>query len=68
MAMSLFEELVSDASIAMMRRVLCKECNRRRITQDSLQGEDQAGVVMNAFLAGIRDERELTVLVRNLVD
>lgn len=66
--MSLFEEVVSDASIAMMRRVLCKECNRRGITQDSLQGEDLARVVMHAFLAGMREERELAVLVRNLVD
>ena len=66
--MSLFEDVVSDASIAMMRRVLCNECNRRRIKPDSIKAEDLARVIMHAFLAGMTEECELTILVRNLVD
>jgi hypothetical protein len=68
MAMSLFEYDVCDASIAMMRRVLCNECHRRRIKPDSIKGEDLARVIMHAFLDGMTEECELTVLVRNLVD
>ncbi len=66
--MSLYEDVISDASIAMMRRVLCNECARRRIKTDSIQGEDLARVIMHAFLAGMTEECELAVLARNLVD
>lgn len=66
--MSLFEELVSDASIAMMRRVLCNECTRRGIRPDSLHAEELARVIMHAFRGGMTEECELVVLVRNLVD
>lgn len=66
--MSLFADVVSDESIAMMRRVLCNECTRRMVQPDGLEGEDLARVIMHAFLAGMTEECELTVLVRNLVD
>jgi hypothetical protein len=66
--MSLHEDVISDASIAMMRRVLCNECARRRINPDSIKGEDLARVIMHAFRSGMAEECELTVLVRNLVD
>jgi len=66
--MSLFDELISDASITMMRRVLCNECTRRQIKPDSIQGEELSRVIMYAFLEGMTEERELTCLVRNLID
>ncbi|MBW9062354.1 hypothetical protein JNB71_03385 [Rhizobium herbae] len=66
--MSLCREVISDASIAMMRRVLCNECTRRQIKPDSIEGEELARVIMYAFIGGMTEERELSCLVRNLVD
>ncbi|MCV9967434.1 hypothetical protein OIU34_37000 [Pararhizobium sp. BT-229] len=61
-----YREPVPDASIAMMERVLDKECVRRGLRPDSISGEKLTRVIMDTFLAGTTDEGELVVLVRNL--
>ncbi|MBB5535656.1 hypothetical protein [Rhizobium giardinii] len=66
--MSLYDDVISDASTAMMKRVLCKECARREIRADSIQGEELARVLGCAFIGGMTDERELACLLRNLID
>lgn len=50
----------------MMKRVLDDECTRQMIRRDSIQGEELSRVIMNAFLVGTTDGRDLVVLVRNL--
>jgi hypothetical protein len=59
-------DAVSNASLAMMKRVLDDECTRQMIRRDSIQGEELSRVIMNAFLVGTTDGRDLVVLVRNL--
>ncbi|NKL21191.1 hypothetical protein [Rhizobium leguminosarum] len=56
------------ASIVMMRRVLCNECTRRPVKSDSIRGEELARGIMYAFIGGMTEERELSCLVRNLID
>lgn len=61
-------EYVDNTSLSMMRRVLMKECARREINPDHMIGQDLASVIMRAFQAGMTDEAELVVLIRNLSD
>lgn len=65
--MSRYAESTDPASVAMMRRVLVGECARRGIKTESVEGEDLALVILHAFRAGMIEECELAVMLRNLV-
>jgi hypothetical protein len=66
--MSVYEEPIREASLAMMERVFENECRCRAIRRDSSEGEELARVIMHSFLGGITEERELMVLAHDLVD
>ena len=64
---SLYAMSIDGTSIAMMKRVLEGECERRGIKSESLEGEDLALVILHAFRAGMTEECELAAVLRNFV-
>lgn len=60
-------EVISNGTVEMMSRVLADACIRRKIRQESIQGEKLASIIMLAFTSGMTNEAELVVLARNLV-
>lgn len=65
---NLSREYISNESLTMMRRVLEEECARRAISPDHSMAKDFAAVIMKGFQAGMTEEAELVVLIRNLSD